>query len=105
MITIQDNALLRLRELKEKHKKNYVRLDVKGGGCAGFKYDWSFDDEPSKDDEKLDFNEFSLLVDKSSLLMLSRMTIEYKKEIFGSFLELKNPNATSSCGCGESFGV
>ena len=59
----------------------------------------------SKDDEKLDFNEFSLLVDKSSLLMLSGMTIEYKKEIFGSFLELKNPNATSSCGCGESFGV
>ena len=105
MIKIQDNALLRLRELKEKHKKNYVRLDVKGGGCAGFKYDWSFDDEPSKDDEKLDFNEFSLLVDKSSLLMLSGMTIEYKKEIFGSFLELKNPNATSSCGCGESFGV
>ena len=42
---------------------------------------------------------------KSSLIYLMGMTIEYKKEIFGSFLELKNPNATSSCGCGESFGV
>ena len=105
MITIQDGAYKRLNELRKKHNKKFVRLDVKGGGCAGFKYDWSFDDEPSKDDEKLDFNEFSLLVDKSSILMLSGMTIEYKKEIFGSFLELKNPNATSSCGCGESFGV
>ena len=48
MIKIQDNALLRLRELKEKHKKTYVRLDVKGGGCAGFNYEWSFDDEDNR---------------------------------------------------------
>ena len=105
LINLTDTAKTHLINLAKEHNKKYVRLEVKGGGCAGFKYDWSFDDEPSKDDEKLDFNEFSLLVDKSSLLMLSGMTNEYKKEIFGSFLELKNPNATSSCGCGESFGV
>ncbi len=98
LINLTDTAKTHLINLAKEHNKKYVRLEVKGGGCAGFKYDWSFDD-------KLDFNEFSLLVDKSSLLMLSGMTIEYKKEIFGSFLELKNPNATSSCGCGESFGV
>ena len=105
LINLTDTAKTHLIALAKEHNKKYVRLEVKGGGCAGFKYDWSFDDEPSKDDEKLDFNEFSLLVDKSSLLMISGMTIEDKKEIFGSFLELKNPNATSSCGCGESFGV
>ena len=105
MIKLSDNALLRLRELRNKHNKKFVRLEVKGGGCAGFKYDWSFDDKQGEEDEKLDYDTFSLLVDKNSLLMLSGMTIEYKKEIFGSFLELKNPNATSSCGCGESFGV
>ena len=105
LINLTDTAKTHLIALAKEHNKKYVRLEVKGGGCAGFKYDWSFDDEPSKDDEKLDFNEFSLLVDKSSILMLSGMTIEYKKEIFGSFLELKNPIATSSCGCGESFGV
>ena len=105
LVNLTDSAKNHLKKLTQDNNKKYVRLEVKGGGCAGFKYDWSFDDEPSKDDEKLDFNEFSLLVDKSSLLMLSGMTIEYKKEIFGSFLELKNPNATSSCGCGESFGV
>ena len=105
LINLTDTAKTHLIALAKEHNKKYVRLEVKGGGCARFKYDWSFDHEPSKDDEKLDFNEFSLLVDKSSILMLSGMTIEYKKEIFGSFLELKNPNATSSCGCGESFGV
>ena len=105
LINLTDTAKTHLIALAKEHNKKYVRLEVKGGGCAGFKYDWSFDDEPSKDDEKLDFNEFSLLVDKSSILMLSGMTIEYKKEIFGSFLELKNPNVTSSCGCCESFGV
>ena len=105
LVNLTDSAKNHLKKLTQDNNKKYVRLEVKGGGCAGFKYDWSFDDEPSKDDEKLDFNEFSLLVYKSSLLMLSGMTIEYKKEIFGSFLELKNPNATSSCGCGESFGV
>ena len=103
---ITDEAKNQMEKLLAKHPDKYaVSLSVLGGGCAGFKYDWSFDDQQGKDDEKLDFNEFSLLVDKSSLLMLSGMTIEYKKEIFGSFLELKNPNATSSCGCGESFGV
>lgn len=105
LINLTDTAKEHLINLAKEHNKKFVRLEVKGGGCAGFKYDWSFDDQQGKDDEKLDFNEFSLLVDKSSLLMLSGMTIEYKKEIFGSFLELKNPNATSSCGCGESFGV
>ena len=45
MIKLSDNALLRLRELKQKHNKKYVRLDVKGGGCAGFNYEWSFADE------------------------------------------------------------
>ena len=105
LVNLTESAKSHLKKLAQDNNKKYVRLEVKGGGCAGFKYDLSFDDEPSKDDEKLDFNEFSLLVDKSSILMLSGMTIEYKKEIFGSFLELKNPNATSSCGCGESFGV
>ena len=56
-------------------------------------------------DEVLEYDNFTLLIDKSSILMLAGMTIEYKKEIFGSFLQLTNPNATSSCGCGESFGV
>ena len=105
LITITENANQHLTELSKEHNKKYVRLEVKGGGCAGFKYEWSFEDDKDNNDEVLDYKNFTLLIDAFSILMLAGMTIEYKKEIFGSFLELTNPNATSTCGCGESFGT
>ena len=105
LVNLTDKAKEHLKNLAKDHDKKYVRLEVKGGGCAGFKYDWKFEDEADTNDEVILHDNFTLLVDKSSILMLAGMTIEYRKEIFGSFLELKNPNATSSCGCGESFGV
>ena len=105
LITITESANAHLTDLSKEHNKKYVRLEVKGGGCAGFRYDWSFDNYIQDSDDFIEFDGFTLLIDKSSLIYLMGMTIEYKKEIFGSFLELKNPNATSSCGCGESFGV
>ena len=105
LITITENANQHLTELSKEHNKKYVRLEVKGGGCAGFKYEWSFEDNKDDNDEVLKYENFTLLIDKSSILMLAGMTVEYRKEIFGSFLELKNPNATSTCGCGESFGA
>ena len=105
LINLTDTAKEHLISLSKEHNKKYVRLEVKGGGCAGFKYDWSFDDIIQDSDEHVDFDGFTLLLDRSSLLYLTGMTIEYKQQIFGSFLELQNPNATSSCGCGESFGV
>ena len=105
LITITEGANAHLTELSKEYNKKYVRLEVKGGGCAGFKYEWSFEDDKDNNDEVLDYKNFTLLIDKFSILMLAGMTIEYKKEIFGSFLELTNPNATSTCGCGESFGT
>ena len=102
MITIQDNALLRLRELKEKHKKNYVRLDVKGGGCAGFNYEWSFDDEDRIEDVIVDD---MLLIDRSYELYLMGMELDYNYDDFESAFVFKNPKATSSCGCGTSFSI
>ena len=105
LINLTDSAKNHLKKLAQDNNKKYVRLEVKGGGCAGFRYDWSFDDIIQDTDEYIIFDGFTLLLDSASILYLTGMTIEYKKEIFGSFLELKNPNATSSCGCGESFGV
>jgi|TARA_R110002050_G_scaffold78776_7_gene168313 iron-sulfur cluster assembly accessory protein len=105
LINLTQAAKDHLNKLTSDNNKKYVRLEVKGGGCAGFKYDWSFDDIIQDSDEHVDFDGFTLLLDRSSLLYLTGMTIEYKQQIFGSFLELQNPNATSSCGCGESFGV
>ena len=105
LINLTDSAKNHLKKLAQDNNKKYVRLEVKGGGCAGFRYDWSFDDIIQDTDEYIIFDGFTLLLDNASILYLTGMTIEYKKEIFGSFLELKNPNAISSCGCGESFGV
>ena len=105
LITITEGANAHLTELSKEYNKKYVRLEVKGGGCAGFKYEWSFEDDKDNNDEVLDYKNFTLLIDTFSILMLAGMTIEFKKEIFGSFLELTNPNATSTCGCGESFGT
>ena len=105
LVNLTDSAKNHLKKLTKDNNKKYVRLEVKGGGCAGFKYEWSFENDKSDNDEVLEYDNFTLLIDKSSILMLAGMTIEYKKEIFGSFLQLTNPNATSSCGCGESFGV
>ena len=105
LVNLTESAKNHLKKLTQDNNKKYVRLEVKGGGCAGFRYDWSFDNYIQDSDDFIEFDGFTLLIDKSSLIYLMGMTIEYKKEIFGSFLELKNPNATSSCGCGESFGV
>ena len=102
MITILENAKNRLEELKEKHSKNYVRLSVKGGGCAGFGYDWSFENESKPDDILVDG---ILLVDKSFELYLLGMQLDYKNDLFGSNFVFNNPKAKSSCGCGTSFSI
>ena len=102
MIKILDNALLRLRELREKHNKKYVRLDVKGGGCAGFNYDWSFTDEEQREDIVIDD---MLVVDRINELYLTGMELDYTYDDFESAFVFNNPKATSSCGCGTSFSV
>jgi iron-sulfur cluster insertion protein len=91
--------------LIEKQGKPVVRLCVKGGGCAGFQYEWEMSDSKEFDDEviKLDNGEFA--IDSQSLLFVIGTTVDYVEEVFGSYLQIKNPNSTSSCGCGESFAV
>ena len=102
MITIQDGAYKRLNELRKKHNKQFVRLDVKGGGCAGFNYEWSFDDEDRIEDIIVDD---MLLIDRSYELYLMGMELDYNYDDFESAFVFKNPKATSSCGCGTSFSI
>jgi|TARA_B100001113_G_scaffold353688_1_gene359180 iron-sulfur cluster insertion protein len=107
MIKLTDNAKKHLTNLKAKHNVNYVRLEVKGGGCAGFEYDWSFipnefDKEPTKDDVIVDE---LLVVDNLYEIYVAGMTLDYKDEIFGSQFVFENPNSKSSCGCGTSFSI
>ena len=102
MIKILDNAYLRLNELRKKHNKKYVRLDVKGGGCAGFNYDWSFSDDEQREDVIVDD---ILLVDRINELYLTGMELDYTYDDFESAFVFNNPQAKSSCGCGTSFSV
>ena len=102
MITIQDGAYKRLNELRKKHNKKFVRLDVKGGGCAGFNYEWSFADEDLIEDIVVDD---MLLIDRSYELYLMGMELDYNYDDFESAFTFKNPKATSSCGCGTSFSI
>ena len=102
MIKLSDNALLRLRELRDKHNKKFVRLDVKGGGCAGFNYEWSFADEDRIDDVIVDD---ILLVSRDYELYLLGMELDYNYDDFESAFTFNNPKATSSCGCGTSFSI
>jgi iron-sulfur cluster assembly accessory protein len=84
--------------------KVYLRVGVKGGGCSGFTYTLDLvEEEPGANDETMSHQGIRIIVDTKSLLYLSGTQIDYKDEMMGSGFVFKNPNATSSCGCGSSF--
>jgi iron-sulfur cluster insertion protein len=82
-------------------EKNYVLLEVKGGGCSGFKYDWSY----VEDDSKGTVIDGTLVVDAMAEMFLFGCTVDYVRELGGNYLIVKNPQAKAQCGCGESFGL
>ena len=102
MITILDNAKSRLKELRDQHNKKFVRLSIKGGGCAGFGYDWSFEDSSTEEDLVV---EDMLLVDQMYEMYIMGIELDYKNDIFGANFVFNNPKAKSSCGCGTSFSI
>jgi len=106
---ITDKAKNQMEGLLSKNPGKYaVSLMVKGGGCAGFKYDWGFIDSKDKvgaDDVTEDWGTGRFVVDDASMLYIAGTKIDWKEEVFGSQFEISNPNSSSSCGCGESFGV
>jgi iron-sulfur cluster insertion protein len=106
MISITESASQQIQQLCESNDKWGVKLAVKGGGCAGFSYDWSFIDSEEElldDDEIIDVNSKKFIVDGMSLMFVLGTQLDYKREIFGSSFVFENPNAKSSCGCGTSF--
>ena len=102
MIKLTDNAIDRLSYLAEKNDSKYVRLSVKGGGCAGFEYDWSFDNNDTRDDVVL---KDILVVHRDFELYLMGTTLDWVEDTFKSEFVISNPMAKSSCGCCESFSV
>ena len=103
MIDVTPQADEHLCSVIEKETAHGVLLSVKGGGCAGFSYDWSVVHEPSG--EAIPLSKGTLYIDPIAVMYVINTVLDYKKDIFGNILNLENPNVVSSCGCGESFSV
>ena len=82
-----------------------LRVFVQGGGCSGFQYGFTFDEETNEDDTIMEKNGVQLLIDAMSYQYLVGAEIDYKDDLEGSQFVIKNPNATTTCGCGSSFSV
>jgi iron-sulfur cluster insertion protein len=82
-----------------------LRLAVSGGGCSGFQYGFSFDDTQTDDDVVFTRDGVKLVVDSASLDLLAGSEVDFVEELVGASFQVRNPNATSSCGCGSSFSV
>ena len=101
-INFSNRAVEKINQLiAKKPKGTFFRIAVKGGGCSGFKYSFSFDDK-IKPDDKI-FNQ--TLVDENSLKIINGSIVDFKKELIGNSFVINNPKAESSCGCGLSFSV
>jgi len=85
--------------LTKKPSGTFFRISVKGGGCSGFKYDFSFDNKVEKNDLK----HKNIVIDKSSLEMLKGSQVDFSEELIGDSFKISNPKTKSSCGCGVSF--
>ena len=101
-IEFTEQALKQINKITSEEKSSkYFRISVKGGGCSGFKYDFSFDNKVKAND--VVFNK--AIIDMNSLDIISGSIIDFKKEMIGDSFIIKNPKASSSCGCGLSFSV
>ena len=101
MIIITENATKEIETGLTENNEQYLRISIQGGGCAGFNY--VFDFEQNKGDD--DFEIGRVLIDALSMQYLDGATLDYKEDIMGSQFVIQNPNASTKCGCGSSFGV
>jgi iron-sulfur cluster insertion protein len=108
MITITEKAKEKIVDILIDENKPGVclRTFVQGGGCSGFNYGFTIDEEKNEDDFEFPINEvFKVLVDAMSMQYLQGAEIDYKEDLMSSQFVIKNPNATATCGCGSSFAV
>ena len=103
-IELTKNALKRILDVvKKDSSSSNFRVFVTGGGCSGFQYGFKFDDDVAFDDDVIQFDNFSILVDSMSYPYLYGSTLDFVEDLSGSKFVINNPNAKTTCGCGESF--
>ena len=101
-IKFTDKAIKQINQLlSTKDKGSFFRIAIKGGGCSGFQYDFSFDKSIEIDDLKFE----NILIDKTSADLLKGSEVDYVSELIGDSFKISNPQTKSSCGCGVSFSL
>ncbi len=105
MLTMTDNAVSHLRRIVEKQgsEEAALRVYVSPGGCSGFSYGMSLDDDHADDDQLFDYDGVKLVVDPFSLQYLEGSQVDYVDALMGGGFTVQNPNAVKSCSCGQSF--
>ena len=101
-IKFTDKAIKQINHLlSQKDKGSFFRIAIKGGGCSGFQYDFSFDKSMEEDDLKFE----NILIDKTSADLLKGSEVDFVSELIGDSFKITNPQSKSSCGCGVSFSL
>ena len=104
-IEITKNAQNHISDVIKNDNKMYFRITVLGGGCAGFQYQFDFDNKKNDDDFLFKTEKILVLIDSTSLELIKGSKIDYVNELIGSSFKITNPQASSSCGCGTSFSI
>ena len=104
-ITLTNSASKRILSVLREDKSSKFRVYVTGGGCSGFQYGFKFDNDQAFDDDVIDFGNFKVLIDSMSYPYLFGSTLDFVEDLSGAKFVINNPNAKTTCGCGESFTV
>ena len=106
-VVLTENAARRIAMLKteENAEDAFLRIAVSGGGCSGFQYGLSFDDERQEDDFLFERDGVGVIIDDVSLGLLNGAEVDFVEDLMGASFQIRNPNAASSCGCGNSFSI
>ena len=106
-IVVTENAARRIAALRTQEEVDgaFLRIAVSGGGCSGFQYGFTFDEQRSDDDFVFERDGIAVVVDDVSLGLLNGAEIDFVEDMMGASFRINNPNAASSCGCGNSFSI
>jgi iron-sulfur cluster insertion protein len=106
-IVVTENAARRIAALRTQQEADgaFLRIAVSGGGCSGFQYGLTFDDQRNGDDFVFERDGIAVIVDDVSLGLLNGAEVDFVEDLMGASFRINNPNAASSCGCGNSFSI
>ena len=107
LLNVTQNAVSKVNSLveEEENPNLHLRVFVTGGGCSGFQYGFTFDEEVAEDDTQIEASGITVLVDSLSFQYLAGATVDYEEGLAGSRFVVNNPNASTTCGCGASFSI